>query len=99
MDAQDFLTGSDGDLIIGADGDFVVGLSDGQHIEAILIAAPGDYKQSPLLGVNIQSFLNSPATANTLRRAIQLQLESDGYSITDIKFNEINPTITAQRIA
>jgi hypothetical protein len=85
--AFDYITGVNGDLVI-ANGDFQIAESDGQHIESILIAVQGDYKQYPLVGVNLRSYLNSPSSPdvnNMLRKKIQLQLEVDGYRVDEIK--------------
>lgn len=65
--------------IIG--GDLDVGYSDEQHMEHILLAHPGHYKQTPWIGIGIEDLLNAPTNAKTIRvleRDIKLQLESDG---------------------
>ncbi len=69
--------------IVTADGDFVTGLSDEQHIEHILIAAPGHYKQSPLTGADVTKMLGGPF-GGIQKRAITLALLADGYEINDV---------------
>lgn len=102
MIAFDLLTDNSGDLLIDH-GDFSVGESDGQHIEDILLGFPGDYKQYPLIGVNLASYLsapNSPEVINRLRRSIQLQLESDNYRVDylDMSKGIMDSQIKAERV-
>lgn len=79
MTAQnDILTNATGDLMIEG-GDFVVGTSDQQHILHIMQAAPGHYKQHPMIGANAVQLING--SSETLKRQIKLHLLSDGYSI------------------
>lgn len=79
------------------DGDFNIAFSDEQHIEDVLMSAPGHIKNAPLLGVNIMDYVNapmSPSTVAELERKIRLNLETDGAkNITvkiDSKTNEIS---------
>jgi len=61
-------------------GDWNVGFSDEQHIEHILMAAPGHFKNAPLLGVNMIEYINStlsPVTVAELEKKIRLNIESD----------------------
>ena len=72
------------DILINAplkDGDWNIGESDQQHIEHVCMSAPGHFKSSPLLGVNLIDFINSPMSPKTvseLERIIRLNLELDG---------------------
>ena len=50
--ATDFMRDGHGDLLI-RDGDFMVDASETQHISDLLLASPGAYKQSPLLGISL----------------------------------------------
>jgi hypothetical protein len=80
-------------------GDFVISKSDQQHIEDIVDAFQGYYKEFPLLGVGIRQFINASGVQAELQTNIQLQLESDGYSVNDIIINEAgNVFIDAERI-
>ena len=84
--ANDILLGSDGDLSF-LNGDLNLGNSDEQHIEDILVAQKGEYKQHPLIGVDLFSFLNSPITLITrqkLEKEITLQLTSDNAKNIEI---------------
>lgn len=70
----------DGDLLIRG-GDFVVDEAPEQHIEHILLARKGQYRQWPLVGVGIADYHNAPMTTairTKLEREIKLQIESDG---------------------
>ncbi len=75
---KDILLDDTGDLLI-EDGDFVVGQSDQQHILHILQAAPGHYKQHPILGANAIAFVGGNSA--DLKRNVRLQLHSDGYNV------------------
>lgn len=78
---QDILRDETGDLQIYR-GDFKIAESDEQHIEDILIAAPGNYRQHPEMGINIFQFLNAPITrVEKLRiiNEIRKQLQADGF--------------------
>ncbi|CAN5437071.1 hypothetical protein BH09BAC1_BH09BAC1_05020 [soil metagenome] len=91
-EAKDILLDSDGDLLI-REGDFVVGPSDDQHVLDILMSAPGDWRQSPLVGVNIITFLNAPMDGtqrNALRQKIALQLQLDGIRISEMDLMDLN---------
>lgn len=89
--AKDFLL-KDFDLQI-VDGDFVVGDCDQQNVELVLLARPGDYKQSPFLGVGIEDYVNAPTSPRileALERNIKLQLESDGAIRPRVKVRSID---------
>jgi hypothetical protein len=96
---KDFTLASSGDFLI-SNGDLVVSESQNQHITAILISSPGDWKAWPLTGVSLHSYLLAPINAqvvNSIRRRIQLNLESDGYKVSKIDFDGINPVIEASK--
>jgi hypothetical protein len=95
MDAVDFIREADNEIKI-ANGDFVIGLSDEQHIEDLLIAAPGDVKQFPLVGVDISKAINGSVDGE-VRKEIRLQLVADGYDVTTIDFKNGELNINAKR--
>lgn len=70
-------------------GDFVVGESDEQHVQHIIQAQKGDYKEFPSLGVDpIRYLKGGPRASADLQREITVQLEADGYSDLDIDFSK-----------
>jgi hypothetical protein len=88
----------DNDLVI-QNGDFVITDSDAQHVEDIIQAYVGHYKEFPLVGVGIDLYINSSGTQLELERLIRLQLEGDGYSVNNIIVeNDGKITIDAERI-
>lgn len=96
--AKDFKSDTDGDLFI--DGDFVIAESDNQHIVDLVTANKGSYKEYPLCGVGIDSYLNSNATQLFLTKEIKTQLTTDGYGNIDIQYasnNSLDFTIDAVR--
>ena len=66
------------------DGDLVVGFSDGQNIEFIISAKPGQFYQFPTLGVGILDQINSSISKQALRIIIKNNLEADNYRINRI---------------
>lgn len=80
-------------------GDFKVSESDQNHIINICKVNVGGYKQFPLLGVGIDSYVGSVGQQQLLKRSISVQLESDGFKINEIKIKEgDNYYIDAERI-
>lgn len=79
---QDILIDEDNDLIV-VDGDFKIEDSIEQHQKCILLAAPGDYKQKPIMGVNIFHWLNDERPEDMMRE-IRLQLSDDGMKVKKI---------------
>jgi hypothetical protein len=89
MIAQDFLLDENYDLLV-VNGDFVIGVSDNQHIQDIIQSYIGWWKQFPLVGVGIQSYVNSNGQDQALARSIQIQLQSDGFTVQNPQVT-INP--------
>lgn len=83
----DYLYDDSGDILI-ENGDFVTGLSDDQHVADILSANKGDYRQFPTVGVNMANFLKKQDNnLADLKRQIQVNLEADGYKLTDFNIS------------
>jgi len=70
------------DLII-LNGDFAIAASDVQHIDDTINAFPGWWKNNPADGVGIFQYLNSAGQEQTIKRALILQLTSDGYQVSN----------------
>ena len=68
--------------------DFIITDSDQQHIEDIVEAFVGHYKEFPLLGVGIRQYINSAGAQVELQTFIRLQLEADGYTVNDVIIGE-----------
>jgi hypothetical protein len=82
---QDLRQTETGDLFINSlTGDFQIIESDAQHIGDIIQAVTGDYKEFPLLGVNLSKFLNSINQSQNIDRVIRLNLTSDRYVVDRI---------------
>ncbi|MGN7787424.1 hypothetical protein ACTJIJ_23020 [Niabella sp. 22666] len=81
--ARDLLYGEDGDLII-ENNDLVIGLSDYQHVELLLKCEAGEFKESPLVGVGINKYINGKMDGQ-LYRLINLQLEADGFKTLSVE--------------
>lgn len=59
--------------------DFVYAISDTQHVIDTLNAFPGWWKEYPLDGVGLMSYMKSNTDIQALNRKIKIELESDGY--------------------
>jgi hypothetical protein len=80
MARRDYKQTEDGDLYFDpVTGDLEVVDSDEQHIQDIVMAAKGDYREFPLLGVDAIKFKNSSGRTAEFVRAIKEELAKDGY--------------------
>jgi hypothetical protein len=83
MEAKDFLLDAGYDLAIEG-GDFVAGYSDEQHQALLHLTAQGEWRQSPLTGINLLRYQSGPMDATRraeLQRLATIQLERDGYKV------------------
>ena len=80
---KDIIVDQTGDLEI-LNGDIFVNESDSQHLEFIITADKGQFRQFPLIGVGIRRFSSGTFDAQAIRQAIKLQLESDGYNVRKV---------------
>ena len=81
MANQDFAI-QDNDLVI-IDGDFAIATSDVQHIADTINAFPGWWKNYPADGVGVLRYFNGPSSTQAIKKAIRLNLESDGYIVNN----------------
>jgi hypothetical protein len=68
-------------------GDLAMAVSDGVHIQHILLAGKGHYKHSAITGCSIFRMVNSPNTAGAVDaflHTVKSQLEYDGFG--QVKF-------------
>ena len=85
-EVKDIIFESD-DLVI-FNGDLKVIESDQMHIEHILRAEKGHFREQPLLGVGIENNLNGPISQSQLKQDIKIQLIKDNYAVKQILVNE-----------
>ncbi len=83
MDRFDLQYNSDGLVIV--DNDVVWAVSDQQHVEDTINAAPGWWKENHPDGVNIRKYQNSSRQEQVLARSIRINLEADLYTVTNPK--------------
>lgn len=67
------------DTFVFRGGDFLVSDSDEQHIQDIFESAPGWWKEFPLVGVNIRSYVKSSGKEQEIQGIGSVQLRADGY--------------------
>ena len=77
-------------------GDFVLENSDYFHIQNILIAEKGWYKQYPFLGANTQS-QNKGIIDNVFLQKARLNLEADGFKVKKVAYSEGELIVEAER--
>jgi hypothetical protein len=65
-------------------GDFVIAASDMQHVDHILRAHKGEYKDHPQVGIGISKYLKTTGKELELKREIRIQLSYDGYKNPNI---------------
>ncbi len=75
---KDILVDSNNDLLI-ENGDFVIDSSDIQHVDHIITAQKGEYKETPQLGFGVINYLKSNTTKTKFKRNLRVQLNFDGY--------------------
>ena len=83
---KDLVLSTDGDLSF-EDGDFVIGESASQSAKLVLIAAPGDFRQFPALGVGLMSFLNDSGEdgETSLRHRVENHIKYDGGQVQRLR--------------
>lgn len=91
----DYLKDANGDLIIES-GDFKKGDASLQHMRDILIAAPGHYRQFPIIGADITQLINGELDVSTKKQIIR-HLSLDGYNVKKIDIVNDNLEINAVR--
>lgn len=99
IEVNDILIDSNYELIF-KDGDLFIDKSDKQHCSFVIKSAKGEWKESALLGVEINKYLNSNSSNySALETNIREQLTSDNYTVQDLKLNgNIDIKLTAQRL-
>jgi len=66
-------------------GDIEFDVSDIQHVEDTINAAPGWWKSNPTDGVNISADLSGPPDIQDKTKRIKQQLQIDGYRVGNPK--------------
>jgi len=87
MDVQDFFIDENGDMGI-LNGDLTIDFSDNLQIQNIVESFPGFWKEFPLCGVGIQSFLCSTGQQQALKNSISSQLQADGFNVKSVTVGE-----------
>ena len=83
-------------------GDYKIAESDGQHIEHILKANPGQFYQFPTLGAGVNSLKNSNISKLDLEQLIREHLLKDNFRINSINITgqagQLFTAINAERL-
>lgn len=84
---RDILLTDDGDVDFSAD-DLLSAATERatcQHKRDILMAAPGDFKETPELGVDAVNYIQDEA--GPFLRTVRKQMQADGMSVTEVAFD------------
>ena len=88
--AKDIRFSDDNDdlFIDPQNGDFSITDSDTRHVNDIIEAYTGWWKESPTVGVGIRRSSAQSGSIQRVSRQIKIQMVSDGYNVTGIQFGE-----------
>lgn len=81
------MTDESNDLAI-ENGSFKLGSSENQDADRIIQAHPGEFKQSPLVGVGISRYLNASARPVDVEKEVKKGLELDGLIIDELRISD-----------
>lgn len=84
--AKDILLDKTGDLRI-ENGDFVIGESTQQEVELLLTSKKGSWKESPLVGANIQQYLKQREGQTAALKEAKIQMKADGLRVNKLEIN------------
>ena len=79
-----------GDLMVSRKGDMMIGDATLLHQRDLIMASEGEYKQSPIVGVGVVSFLDDEEP-DELKRKIRSQFTKDGMNVKAV--NMVNGLI------
>ena len=87
MDVFDILLGKQDFDLQFKNGDFRIGEVTDQNKVQILISVPGDFKESPTMGVGLEDYLNDERPGNMLD-TIRRNLAADGMTVQQVAIDE-----------
>lgn len=74
---------TDGDATI-ANGDFACGESTAEHQRQLILAAKGDYKQNPTIGVGVLAYIDDDPGMQELANEIATEFTGDGMTVQEV---------------
>lgn len=78
------------DLLISG-GDFVIGDSDTQHVQHIIEANPGDFRESPLLAGSVDLYRNAPDDElRTFENNLRKMLKVDAFRVKELAVSRVD---------
>jgi hypothetical protein len=99
MESKDLKLENNDFFIDPVKGDFLITDSDTQHVQDIINSFAGWWKEFPTIGVGIKKHLGASGGVQVVKRAIKIQLKSDGYRTDKIIVKGEKIFITGERIA
>ncbi len=97
---HDILLDENGDLVDN-NGDLAIGNSALQHLDLLLKSNKGDWKEYPLVGVDLNKSINSTLSlqnTDAIVKQIKLQMEMDGFTGVKISGTADDMQIIANEI-
>ena len=89
---------ADGAELQAKNGDFKLGDASNRYIEYYVSSHQGHYKESPTIGIGIQSYLNSNEKKSIIERDIINQLNRDIFTNPDIDLGEYPSKIIVNKV-
>lgn len=89
---------ADGAELQEQDGDFFVGDCSNRYIEYLVSSHLGHYKESPLVGIGINSYLNSNGNRQVIKRDIIDQLNKDIFTNPDVDLSDFPSSIRINKV-
>ena len=97
MEFHDILLDSDQELVATAAGDFRTGDASNNLIKYIIVSHIGNWKEFPLVGVGISSYLNSNVTAEEIESVIKTALAADIFKNPVVDASDFPSTINVNK--
>lgn len=94
---NDILRNSDGTFRI-VNGDYVFGDATPVFIKNILVASPGHYKESPIIGASVVRYVEGGSNKQIVSREIKVALKADIFKKPIIDLSEFPSTIKVDNI-
>jgi hypothetical protein len=88
---SDILIDKTGDVACQS-GDFVIGESLPQEVDAIIVASPGHYKQTPMLGPSLLRHMRGRRDKLAIKREVSIAMNMDNKKLQSLTIsgNQLN---------
>ena len=94
---KDIMLDENNDLII-SNGDFVLSESLLQETKLIMQTAPGHWRYNPILGLDMERFINDEASYDEIKAELKKQLKLDGKRLKEFQVVGDQIKINVERV-